>query len=192
MFPDMLASTTQRVAGDFLFIQRLAFGITHDSVSASDNISNLHNWIPELQSAFVRPAPRPVDGAGAPDVLTVNRTSDLAELPLRCTFPTTRLYVNLTAAEPGLVKTGRFVGIHKRSRVCLRHNGTQRCSCRNRDRYPPAETTLDDREETSAHQLRNHSRSRPAAHGTDLTMALGSTKGGVAGASQHDPSAAFV
>jgi hypothetical protein len=39
----------ERVHGEFLLMPRLAFGITHDNVSASDNISSLPAWVPELQ-----------------------------------------------------------------------------------------------------------------------------------------------
>ena len=43
------------VHGEFLFMPRLAFGITRDNVSAGDILSSLTASIPELQSAFVLP-----------------------------------------------------------------------------------------------------------------------------------------
>ena len=46
------------VHGEFLLRPRLAFGIAHDNVSASDTISNLRPWIPSFRSEFVLSAQR--------------------------------------------------------------------------------------------------------------------------------------
>jgi hypothetical protein len=40
------------VAGEFAFMAPLAFGISHDNVSANDKISVEHLWIREFRSGF--------------------------------------------------------------------------------------------------------------------------------------------
>jgi hypothetical protein len=49
------------VHGEFLFMPRLAFGITRDNVSASHNISSLPAGISDLQLVFVPPEPNAFD-----------------------------------------------------------------------------------------------------------------------------------